>query len=408
MFLGEAAGPAGAAPTPAPRPSATASSPGATDLPLMPAQLGFDAPCTGPSHATVTRVPWPQVYLGLDRAWTLSTGRDVTIGVVGTGVDDAGALSGRVRSLTPVAGGETEPADCVGHGTFVAALAAASRRPGVGFAGAAPDATLLAVRATEPDGTTTGKELARGLRAAVGGGARVVVVASSVTADDRDLAAAVTDAARHDVVVVAPASVQASTASSVRAWPAAYPAAVSVAGIAPGGALGAPPADGARTDLLAPGYQVMSVGPGGAGNFAGSDDAFAAAYVAGTAALVRSYRPGLSAVEVVRRLEETAAHPGGVLPHPSAGYGAVDPYAAVADVVAEPYRPGLAAPLRLRHTNAAGSPGRTALWLTAVLLAAVAALGAVAVAVPRGRARRWRPDGVPAVRTASTLEKSEE
>jgi membrane-anchored mycosin MYCP len=202
--------------------------------------------------------------------------------------------------------------------------------------------------------------------------------------------------------------VHVSLATAGRAWPAAYPAVVSVAGVAPGGALGARPAEGERTDLLAPGYQVMSVGPGGSGNFVGSDDAFAAAYVAGAAALVRSYRPGLSAVEVVRRLETTAAHPGGTLPHPAAGYGAVDPYAAVADIVADPRPPGLAAPLRIRHPSPAGSPGRTALRLTAALLAAVAALGAVALLVPRGRARGWRPDGVPAVRTVSTSEESEE
>jgi hypothetical protein len=60
----------------------------------------------------------------------------------------------------------------------------------------------------------------------------------------------------------------------------------------------------------------------------------AAAFVAGAAALVRDYRPKLTATQVRQRLENTADHPTGRLPDPSLGYGIVDPGAAVATAAA--------------------------------------------------------------------------
>ena len=120
------------------------------------------------------------------------------------------------------------------------------------------------------------------------------------------------------------------------------------------------------------------------------------AFVAGAAALVRSYRPGLTAAQVERRLEATADHPSGRLPDLALGYGVVDPTAAVTtalpeesgDPAPQPGRVPIRVPARPSPDR---GPARIAVTAAGVL-AATAGVGAVlAATLARGRRRRWRP-----------------
>lgn len=304
LLLCAAVGPATAAPTaPTASPSPSAS---ALRLPGIPARLDATTTCTEGSATVMTQVPWAQRVLGLAEAGLLTEGAGVMVGVVDTGVSaKAAALSGRV-TVQPGAG-----SDCVGHGTFVAGLIAAAPRSGVGFAGVAPGARIFAARGTDATGNADAKTVARGIRAAVDAGCRVVTVSAALAHNDSSLASAVRYAGAHDVLLVAPAvpddtsSVQDETASPTRFWPAAAPAVVSVVdfgadGKRPDGAL--EPAD---PDLAAPGDLVSGIGPSGHGHFVGSGASFAAAYVAGAAALVRAYHPDLTAAQTADRLERT-------------------------------------------------------------------------------------------------------
>ena len=55
--------------------------------------------------------------------------------------------------------------------------------------------------------------------------------------------------------------------------------------------------------------------------------------IAGTAALVRSYYPELGAAAVARRLELTAAQLGVAVPNTEIGYGVIDPFEAVSQML---------------------------------------------------------------------------
>jgi subtilisin family serine protease len=152
---------------------------------------------------------------------------------------------------------------------------------------------------------------------------------------------------------------------------------------------------GDHLDVAAPGKGLVSLAAGARGqlgHIGPVDDAgYAAAYVAATAALVRAYRPRLSASEVVARIERTAEDGSG---DPRLGLGVVNPYAAVtaegidgrraernsAQDLIEPARP---APRSAQETAA------IAVAVAGLLLAAILAVGVVAV--KRGRARGWRP-----------------
>ncbi|WP_372505080.1 S8 family serine peptidase [Lentzea flava] len=100
---------------------------------------------------------------------------------------------------------------------------------------------------------------------------------------------------------------------------------------------------GPLLSLVAPGVNVLGLGPGGPGHWQASGTSYSAPFVAGTAALVRAYRPSLSAAQVKHRLLTTATHPAARLPNPAPGWGMVNPMAAVTAVLPEEGAAGIAA-----------------------------------------------------------------
>ena len=161
-------------------------------------------------------------------------------------------------------------------------------------------------------------------------------------------------------MVVAPVgTATGTTATNVVSYPAAYPGVIAVSAVDASGTPAAAGKRGVRVDLAAPGAGLISVGPRGRGDISGDGAALATAFVAGTAALVRSYYPQLSAAAVVHRLEVTADRPGVTLPDPQVGYGTVDPYTAVTTVLPEesgglPPKVPAPRPIRLPAVEAAG------------------------------------------------------
>ena len=76
---------------------------------------------------------------------------------------------------------------------------------------------------------------------------------------------------------------------------------------------------------------MVSLAAAGGGHVTGAGDDVATAFVAGAAALVRSYRPELDADGVRRRLLDTADR----APGPGHGRGVVDPYRALTAVLTD-------------------------------------------------------------------------
>ncbi|MFF3334491.1 S8 family serine peptidase [Streptomyces sp. NPDC002888] len=371
--------------------AAADSAPGATvKLPVMPSRLAAGAACTGGSADVVSAVPWEQRSLQLARTWQSAavTGAGVTVAVVDTGVSaQAPALAGRVTAVD----GADE--DCVGHGTFVAGLIAATPARDVRFAGVARQARILAVRGTDERGRATAATVARGIRAAVTAGAEVVAVSPALAQDSAPLRSAVVYAAAHDALIVAaavpdvPAGPGAASAPLARDyWPAAAPGVLSVVDVDVDGRR----PDGAyrprSADLAAPGDGVLGIGPRGKGHFIGSGASLAVGYVAGAAALVRAAHPALTAEATAQRLTATA--------YP-ADTPRLDPYAALTTARAASAAPAASAPaatpVHLARDEDAARATRRALLLAGAGGGLVLLVAWVAVVIPRGRARGWRP-----------------
>lgn len=343
---------------------------------------------------------WGQQRMGAERAWPRTTG-DVVVAVLDTGVSaSAASLQGVVLPGTDLGAG-TGDADCFGRGTFVGSLIAGQPVDGTDFVGVAPGASILPVRITDdPEdftlATTLPGLLARGITAAVDGGARVVAIPLTAASTSPELESAVQAAVAADVLVVAAAS---APTSDALAYPASLDGVLSVAPLTEDGGVDST-ALGAEPDLAAPSGGLVGAVPDGAGHVTADEADLAVAYAAGAAALVRAERPELTAEEVRQRLmatadPSTAPLPEGMATDPSIGAGVVDPVAAVsrldpeAVVAASDETPTLDMP-------PAPDERPTALARTvafALIAAALAVLGPVLgiVAVRRRRAQAGSP-----------------
>ncbi len=300
--------------------------------------------CLAASSRQYHAVPWPQQELAPKRVWDLTEGAGQLIAVVDSGVSDTTpGLAGAVLPGRDILTGNSGDTDCLGHGTFTAGLIAARPTPGTGLVGLAPQARILAVNVVNPAEAesskpeTSSSAVAAGITYAVNAGASVIDVSTATTPDlSPALSRAVAYAESQNVVVIAPVSTSSGTTpANVVSYPADCPGVIAVAAVDASGAPLNAAGKGAQVDLAAPGADLVSVRPRGLGEITGNGAALATAFVAGTAALVRSYYPQLSEAAVVHRLEVTADQPGTTLPDPQVGYGIVDPYTALTTVLPE-------------------------------------------------------------------------
>jgi type VII secretion-associated serine protease mycosin len=350
-------------------------------------------------------LPWAQQELALKRVWSLTQGTGQLIAVVDSGVSDtAPGLAGAVRPGRDILTGQAGDSDCLGHGTFTAGLIAARSVRGAGLIGVAPQAEILPVDVVNPAEAeaskpfTSSSAVAAGITYAVNAGATVVDVSTAATpGPSQALSRAVAYAESRNVVVIAPVSTSSGADPvNVASYPADYPGVIAVAAVSSSGAPINAAGKGAAVDLAAPGADLISVRPRGDGDIVGNGAALATGFVAGTAALVRSYYPDLSAAGVVQRLEVTAEQPGTSLPDPEVGYGIVDPYTAVTTVL--PAESGGQAPAvppaPVIHLAPQPPPDTWpltgAFLVCGIVLAGLLAAGISAHVVRHGRRRGWR------------------
>jgi type VII secretion-associated serine protease mycosin len=338
---------------------------------------------------TLRDEPWAQRALDTAGAWDVSQGHGVTVAVVDSGVDYSPQLAGRVSAIDLTGQG---PRDCVGHGTAVASLIAASdaRARGIPFYGVAPAARILSVKVNTGE-TGFSRLLAQGIRDAAIAGAQVINVSVQTAVSSPALRSAVAFALARDAVVVAAAGNDNPGSGVGPYYPASYPGVISVGAVDQAGTLTSYTDRNTRVSVTAPGANIASAWPGGY-NPASQGTSFAAAFVSGVTALVRAAYPRLTAAQVVRRVEATADGPAGA----HTGAGLVNPVQAVTAVLPEP----AVSPAAAAQPVAIPRPARPDPFTRALALSiAGGALGvailvaAAAYVIPRGRRRRWRPAG---------------
>jgi membrane-anchored mycosin MYCP len=363
--------------------------------------------CSSPQVvAPVQRnVPWPQRRYPPERLEALATGAGMTVAVIDSGVDARHPqLSGQVLRGRDFLDRRDARVDCAAHGTAVASIIAARPRPGTGPQGIAPDAMILPVRVSELeiiDREQTGRAVtptrfAQAIRWAVDHGADVLNLSVVLYRDDSAVQRAVSYAIDNDVVVVAAVG-NLHENGDPTPYPAGYEGVIGVGSIGPDGIRSSFSQVGWYVDVVAPGADVDAAAPVG-GHQRTSGTSYAVPFVSATAALIREYRPDLSAAQVAARiLATTDPPPGGA--RTAYGAGVLNPIRAVTDTgAAAGPRPASTTLDRMPADPATVARGQrraesreSSLWLAAVLGAVAGAATMAAVVVPRGLRRRWRP-----------------
>jgi len=335
----------GPAPAPAPTPAA-APAPAPTPTPTP-------TPTPAPTTVAMTGTPTPRPAAGYDTAeyrnsnaavvagalpaynggWT---GRGVKLGVIDSGINPAlGEFTGRIDPASrDVTGANRSLADEDGHGTAVAATAAAAK-DGVYIHGLAPDATVVVMRA-DTAGTCTAdpdKEcsfgdpaIATGVRVATDAGAKVINLSLGGSAPNATLLGAFSYAVGKGVVLVISAGNDGDKPEGVNADPfAAIPAAQFAGSVIVAGSVGTFNSDALTTtglDTISPfsnragssaNYTLMALGAGvktidqDGKRYFYSGTSFSAPTVSGAVALLAQAYPNLTGQQIVRILFASAA-----------------------------------------------------------------------------------------------------
>lgn len=288
---------------------------------------------------------WPKNRLKFDRAWQITRGAGILVGVVDSGLNTQfhpQLQHLRTRpglDVIPFKGfAKTDTKDCYGHGTAVTSILAAQPVNGVDFVGIAPDVTVMPIKQTQKQGDGSGKSetIGDGLEAAVKAGAQVVNISITTPTQTAELESAIRDAARHDVVVVAAAGNDGDNNKNRPAYPAAYatkyPNVIAVSATDRNDAVPDFSAVGNYVTVAAPGVDVPAAAARDKGYLAPSGTSFATPYVAGTAALLRSAYSKMTAAQVRNRIVATADVPPAAVPDAKYGYGIVNPFLAVTSI----------------------------------------------------------------------------
>lgn len=195
--------------------------------------VGLGVAWAGPSAQAVSTpvddpiftqgLQWGLEQIHAPGGWGTATGEGITIAIIDSGVDLTHEdLRSKLTAQANCVGSKGDSARCTGsaqddhgHGTHVAGIALASTNNGVGMAGVAPNAQLMAVRVlsnqcedTTPacDATGTSEDVSAGIRWATDHGADIINLALGGGAQQSDLGCSFCEAIDYawskDVIVV--------------------------------------------------------------------------------------------------------------------------------------------------------------------------------------------------------------
>ncbi|TYK49108.1 S8 family peptidase [Actinomadura decatromicini] len=261
--------------------------------------------------------------LGMNAAWKVTKGRNVTVAVVDSGVDARQAdLTGTVitgpNMLAEIDAG-TRPKRL--HGTGMASLIAGHGHGpggGAGMIGIAPEARVLAIRAIgEPEDKsylsyrTSDKAegaVARGIRYATDHGADVINLSLGKDEEVADERAAIGYAIGRGVVVVSAVGNDGDDKRSLDgdgfapySYPASFPGVIAVAATRPGHERAPFSNRNYSVVVSAPGDGLPVAAPGGE-YFLSSGTSDSSAIVSGIAALIRAKHPKMAPALVAQSL----------------------------------------------------------------------------------------------------------
>src|SRR6266540_4373443 len=227
-------------------------------------------------------------------AWDITTGGDITIALLDTGVSPSHPdLSHKLLRGYDFYNNDDDARDDEGHGTYTAGVAAASSNNGAGIAGICWGCKILPVKVLGSRGQGDDATIDQGIRWAVDQGVRIISMSLGGPEDTLVMRDAVSYAHDHNVLIIA--------------------------------ASGNGQADGNRPNYPAAYQTVLAVSATNStdGDTYGVENGTSAScpHVAGAAALALTLRPDLSADQLAEVLEAAADDQGSPGKDPEYGFG---------------------------------------------------------------------------------------
>lgn len=237
-----------------------------------------------------------------------------------------------VRCTSPQ---DNVPDDENGHGTHVAGIAAARGNNGIGVAGVSWAAKIMPVKVLDQFGNGTIAGVANGISYAAANGATVINMSLGAAGTAypctgfEPIRAAMQDALANGILVIVASGNQAALSVSC---PAAYDEAFAVGATTHNDVRWFGSNRGSRLDIAAPGESIYSTFRN---NLYGlnTGTSMATPYVAGLAALLKSFAPALPHTDVRSIIESTAKDLGSAGQDINYGHGRIDAYQALSALI---------------------------------------------------------------------------
>lgn len=232
--------------------------------------------------------------------------------------------------------------DGSGHGTMTAGVASAVAGNSIGIDGASYNAKILPVRVTDDDGSIDWTDVIKGLQYVRQHEASVQVVNMSFEFPAASSACETLLSALHNDGVTCVAASgnwrNGEPSPNLVKYPAACDHVISVGSIDSSDTIAWDSERNAYVDMCAPGVSIYTIANPlsqvtlGLSYATASGTSFAAPQVAAAAALLKAKHPDWTSGQIESRLESTARDLGATGRDDCYGWGALDTYAAVADV----------------------------------------------------------------------------
>lgn len=227
-------------------------------------------------------LPWGVDRIDAELAWGISTGLEVKVAIVDTGIDlDHPDLQANIAGDVNIINSKKTGDDDNGHGTHVAGTVAAVDND-IGVIGASPTANLYAVKVLNKRGIGFLSDVIAGLQWCIDNGMQVVNMSFGTSSDVQSF---------HDAVIAVNDAgiIQVAAAGNASGGPVGYPAAysevIAVSATDSQDTIASFSSVGPEVELAAPGVNIPSTWKGGEYNTI-SGTSMAAPHVTGSVALV--------------------------------------------------------------------------------------------------------------------------
>lgn len=284
-----------------------------------------------PNDQYYTPYQWNFPAVQAEAAWDISTGNNVIVAVLDTGLAPDGydrigctVYPQNAAGYQDVVNNDNDPDDGDGHGTHVAGTIAQNTNNSIGVAGLAYNSCVMPVKVLDDSGSGSFADIAEGVYYAVANGARVINMSLGTNAryglrSDPVMDQALTYAYANNVAVVC-ASGNDGSRNNV-SYPAIYPTTIAVGATDYLNAVTRYSNKGEGLDLVAPGGDtsrdrngdgygdgiLQETKSGSWGYYFFQGTSMAAPHVAAVAAMLIAYDADITPAEIYADLTTTAA-----------------------------------------------------------------------------------------------------